>query len=95
MIRRGNHCGKPARGIPSAAPNIDNAQRFANPSLTNRSDNRLKKVPDPLAVIELLSETLHLPVDGEEQQINFAVVKDASVLGQSQNRAQRFAIMES
>jgi hypothetical protein len=40
-----------------------------------------------VAVIELLGKTLHLPMDGEEQGIDFAIVKNAGLFGQGRDRS--------
>src|ERR1700691_5467117 len=58
-----------------------------NAGLPNRSNDRSKKFPDTMAVIELLGKTLHLPMDGEEQGIDFVIVKNAGLFRQGRDRS--------
>src|SRR5579859_1352689 len=66
VLRKRNIRGEPARGVTDAAPYIGNTQSVANASLPNGGDHAAKKSPDTMTVIELLGQTLHLPVDGEQ-----------------------------
>jgi len=95
VISQGNIGGEPPYGIANAASHVGDAQCSANASLTNGSDDAAKKFPYAMTVIELFGQTLHLPMDGEEQRVDGSIVENAGGFGQSLNRAQCLAIVKS
>lgn len=94
VLRERNVRGEPSCGIACAAADVGDAETLANARLPNGIDYAAKKFPDAASVVKLFGKALHFAMDGQEQLVNRAIVKNPIVLGQRSDHAKRLTIVK-
>ncbi len=89
---QGSSRGEPANGVADAAANVNDTDRAVEAFGTHGGDRCAQQVEDAMAMVELLGQPLHFPVNRQHESVDGERIEEALTVGNLFDDMKRLAI---